>query len=396
MSSSIKRFVIVAVVFFAIGFLLKVTGKYIEPDEDVIVSKNSILQMDLRGVIFDAKKFIKTFNKYKDDPRVKAIVIDINSPGGAVGPSQEIYNALKAVSSEVGTGKEVADGSPKDSTKESSDEDQNTEPTSGVKSETPSENSDPKKSAPKGGSKAKSVGESKLVADSSLKSKHSVKKPIVCVSTGLLASGAYYSAVGCNKIIVAPGAMVGSIGVIMEFANLEKLYDWAKVSRFAITSGKFKDSGSEFRAMRDDERQLFQTMINEVYAQFRGTVQESRGLTSEIMDKYADGRVFTGTKAVQLGFADKVGFLDDGIQLAAELAGLGKNYEIYHPPKHHLSLWDLFQQPSEDEEELYEGSVLEGTFLEGIISGRKAGRLVDSILRAKFLNQPLYLLPGYW
>ncbi len=98
-------------------------------------------------------------------------------------------------------------------------------------------------------------------------------------------SGAYYSAVACDKIVVAPGALVGSIGVIMEFANIEKLYDWAKISRFSITSGKFKDSGAEYRAMREDEKALFQSMIDEVYAQFKTTVMKERNLKEDVVTR---------------------------------------------------------------------------------------------------------------
>lgn len=305
MSSSMKRLAVVALVFFAIGFLLKVTGKYMTPEEDVVVAHNSILHLDLEGVILNGKKFLKGLNKYKDDDHIKAIVIDINSPGGAVGPSQEIYGAIKNLKSEF-------------------------------------------------------------------------KKPVVCNSSGLMASGAYYSAIACDKITVAPGAMVGSIGVIMEFANLERLYDWAKVSRYTITSGKYKDSGAEYRAMREDERKLFQDMILDVYQQFREAVKESRHLSDETMDSYADGRVFTGAKAVQLGFADKVGYLEDADKLAAELAGLGDKYEIFRVPKKKFSIWD-FASSDEDDEEAH-------TYVDKI----------RGFFGLNHLNRPMFLMPGYW
>jgi protease-4 len=137
-----------------------------------------------------------------------------------------------------------------------------------------------------------------------------------------MASGAYYSAVGADKIVVAPGAMVGSIGVIMEFANLEKLYDWAKISRFTINTGKYKDSGAEYRSMRDDEKELFQNMINEVWGQFKAAVAEGRNLKPEEVEPYADGRVFTGDFAVKNGFADEVGTVGRAYELAADLAGI--------------------------------------------------------------------------
>ena len=209
-----------------------------------------------------------------------------------------------------------------------------------------------------------------------------------------MASGAYYSAIACDKIVVAPGALVGSIGVIMEFANLEKLYDWAKVSRYSITSGKFKDSGAEYRGMRDDERQLFQDMINEVYAQFRDAVQRERKLSDEVVKGYADGRVFTGKSAVELGFADQVGFFQDAVKLAASSANLGENYDVFEIPKKKMSIFDFADK--DDFDDLNSVSDL----VDGI-KGNSASNLnmesaVKYLLRSQYLNQPLYMMPGYW
>jgi len=217
--------------------------------------------------------------------------------------------------------------------------------------------------------------------------KEETKKPIVCVSTGIIASGAYYSAVACDKIVVAPGALVGSIGVIMEFANLEKLYDWAKVSRYTITSGKFKDSGAEYRPMRDDERALFQEMIDEVYAQFKKTVMDSRKLSDEVMKEYADGRVFTGAKAVEKGFADALGTYEDAVVLTAELAGLGKDYEIYEVPKRKRSILDLGDGAEDDPI---------NSLFESHAGGSSAVKEVLKTMKVDLLNQPLYLMPGSW
>ncbi len=287
-------------------------------DDDVKmdVAKNSILQMELSGVIMNGKRFIKNLNKYKKDKNIKAIVININSPGGAVGPSQDIYNAIK-------------------------------------------------------------------------KAREETKKPIICVTTGIMASGAYYSAVGCDKIVASSGSLVGSIGVIMEFANLEKLYDWAKIKRFTITSGKFKDSGNEFRTMRDDEKELFQSMISEVYQEFRLTVKEARRLDDKTLDNYADGRVFTGTKAVKLGFADQVGNFDDAVALAAQEANLGKDYELIEIPKHKKSIFDFGESGEED-------PVNSIASLKGLAPNQIIADSIEKIFRMKYLNQPMMIMPGFW
>lgn len=285
------------------------------------LAMNEILHLEIKGVIMNGKQFLKQLAKHKKDSSVKAIVIEINSPGGAVGPSQEIFSEIVRAKKETG-------------------------------------------------------------------------KPIVCVSTGLIASGGYYSALGCDKIVVAPGTMIGSIGVIMEFANLEKLYDWAKISRYSITSGKFKDSGAEYRPMRDDERQLFQSMINEVYQQFAGAVAEARKLKPEFVAQYADGRVMTGSTAVKLGFADMEGTFEDAVKLAAKIAGLKEdNYKVYRPIKERVSFSDFFFNQDEDDELNTQEEAK--SFLSGFKKMTPAETIKD-LLKSKYMNQPMYLMPGYW
>ena len=318
--SLFKKLVVILLVFVGIGALLKMSGGFFGEPEKKVTSKNTILHLEMNGIILNGKKFLKNLKKYREDKKVKAVLISINSPGGAVGPSQEVYSEIKRVRDEL-------------------------------------------------------------------------KKPVICVSTGVMASGAYYSAMACDKIIVAPGALVGSIGVIMEFANIEKLYDWAKISRFSITSGKYKDSGAEYRSMREDEKALFQSMIDEVYGQFRTTVMTERKLPEEVVTEYADGRVFTGATAVKMGFADKVGFFEDAVKIAAETANLGEDYELFEVPKKRMSIFDLGDTEREDDmNSLAEYSDL----LKSKSSGLDMEAAMKFVLRTKYLNQPLYLLPGTW
>lgn len=286
-------------------------------DKAALITKNSILVLDLQGVIIDGKQFLDNLKEYRQDSKIKALFIKVNSPGGAVGPSQEIYSELKRTREEF-------------------------------------------------------------------------KKPVVCFTTGIMASGGYYTSLGCDKIITAPGALIGSIGVIMNFANLEKLYDWAKVSRYTITSGKFKDSGAEYRAMRPDEKELFQEMITEVYLQFKSAIKEARpNLKQEILDSHTDGRVFTGAKAVELGFADAVGTEDQALDITAELAGLKKNhYELFKVPKKKKSIWDFGE---EEEKDTINGNAM--------ITDKTAlvlERSFKKVIGAELLNQPVYMMPGVW
>jgi len=187
--------------------------------------------------------------------------------------------------------------------------------------------------------------------------------------------------------------MVGSIGVIMEFANLEELYSWAKIKRYTITSGKFKDSGSEYRAMRDDEKQLFQDMINEVYDQFRNTVATARNLKLDVVSQYADGRVMTGSAAVKLGFADVEGTFEDAIRMAAQKAKLGEDYHVFKPKKEKNSFFDLLMDRDEDDEL----NSLEGLAdVKGILKNQPIDAIIKHVFKTQYLNQPLFLMPGYW
>lgn len=319
-----KKFVFGLVFIFIGAMIFSGYKSYRESGEKLdkhSFSKNEILHLEIKGVIMNGKKFLEQLKRYKSDVSVKAIVIDINSPGGAVGPSQEIFREIT-------------------------------------------------------------------------RAKEETKKPVVCVSTGLVASGGYYSALACDKIVVAPGTMIGSIGVIMEFANLEKLYDWAKISRYTIKSGKFKDSGAEYRAMRDDERQLFQDMIDEVYAQFRDQVAISRKLEVDFVNQYADGRVMTGAKAVKLKFADAEGTFEDAVLMAADMAKLGDDYKLFKPKKPKMDWFDLFTMNEEDDDLNSLSEIKSALSQKQAVFGLQ--QMAEAFFKAKYLNQPLYLMPGYW
>jgi protease-4 len=278
-----------------------------------VMHKNSIMHLKLEGVIVDGEKFLKQLKKYREEKDIKAFVVEINSPGGVVGASQEIYEELKRTRSEF-------------------------------------------------------------------------NKPVVAVSTNMIASGAYYAAMGVDHLIVAPGTMVGSIGVIMEFANLEHLYEWARVSRYTITTGKYKDSGSEYRAMRDDEREIFQNMINEVWVQFKEAVAEGRNLKLEQVEPYADGRVMTGAAAIKLGFADELGTVDSAFKVASKLAKI-EDYEIFEIPKKRPGLFDVLEGFGGDNEE-------DSIF--GKQADKVLGKVLGHLAQPELRNRPLFLMPGNW
>jgi protease-4 len=234
------------------------------------------------------------------------------------------------------------------------------------------------------------VGPSQEIYEEIRRVREEFHKPVVIHSSGLMASGGYYAAVAGDEIVVEPGVMMGSIGVIMQFMNLEKLYDWAKVTRYSLTTGKFKDSGAEYRAMRDDEKALFQDLLNDVWKQFKDVVAVGRDLDPKFVEQYADGRVMTGQQGVDLGFADELGTLEEAYEIAADLAGLGDDWEVFEAPKHKPSILDALPIGRDDEDEAE--SI---TKLSQAVSGLGGlGGLSDKLLKTKLANKPLFLMPG--
>ncbi|MCB9026701.1 MAG: signal peptide peptidase SppA [Bdellovibrionaceae bacterium] len=302
MGKFIKQFLLVFATLFVILFLISLgtlVGK-IDPRMGVHLSKNSILVLDLDGIIFDNKDFLEDLSKYAKKKEIKGVLVRINSPGGAVGPSQEIYSELKRVREEL-------------------------------------------------------------------------QKPVVATVMTLAASGGYYAAVSADQIVTNPGSLMGSIGVIMQFANMKDLYKWAKVDRYVIKTGEYKDSGADYRDMRPDERELFSEMITEVHTQFKTAVMNGRKLNKDVVEKYSDGRVFTGETAVKLGFADQLGTYEDSLRIIGELSGLGSEPEVFIPPKHRPDFFDLLAE-----------SKTENIFK----------KTLGEVFKLKIMAQPMYLMPG--
>ena len=282
------------------GCFLTVTNLVDDFPKDKKVKESSILHMKLEGVILDPSKFLKDLKKYSKDEDIKGVLLQVNSPGGIVGPSQEIYHELKRVRTEL-------------------------------------------------------------------------KKPVVVSTTGMAASGAYYAAVAANEIYANEGSLLGSIGVIMEFANLEKLYAWMKIQRHVIKTGKYKDSGAEHRPMREDEKQLFRSMAFEILNQFKAAIAEGRKLSPEVVSQYADGRVFTGETAQKLGFIDKIGTFEDARRAIGQLAGLGEDPDLFTPPKDRPTLSEILSE---------------------VKAPVKIEMPTQKLLKSQLWGQPLYLLPS--
>ena len=218
------------------------------PDLD-LSGEDRIALIRIEGVILDAQETLGELKKFSENPSVKAIVLRIDSPGGGVVPSQEIYDAVRRV-------------------------------------------------------RTKS------------------NKAVIASMGSVAASGGYYIAAATDRIVANPGTLTGSIGVIMEMANVEGLLQKIGVEGVVVKSGKYKDVGSPLRKMSDEERGLLQTVMDDVHKQFIEAVAEGRSLEVPEVQALADGRIFTGRQAKAAKLVDELGNLDDAIQLAADVVGI--------------------------------------------------------------------------
>lgn len=225
----------------------------------------------LEGPIVDSTDTVQSITEYAKDSSIKAIVFRVNSPGGGVAASQEIYEELKKAAS---------------------------------------------------------------------------KKPVVVSMGSLAASGGYYVSVPATRIIANPGTITGSIGVIMEIPNLKGLMDKIGVKSEVVKSGRYKDMASVFREMGKEERGILQGVLDDVHGQFIKAVAENRKIPIEKAQEFADGRIFTGRQALELGLVDELGTIEDAINAAKTLAGIKGEPSIVKKKKKSAILELLSQKVS--------------------------------------------------
>lgn len=140
------------------------------------------------------------------------------------------------------------------------------------------------------------------------------KKPVYVSMGAVCASGGYYIASGGNKIYALPSTITGSIGVIMENVVMEDLLKKIGIQAEPIKAGTYKDLGSPFRKMKQDERAYIQEILDSIHSQFIKDIAESRKMKEEIVKQYADGRIFTGIQAKSFGLVDVIGTYYDTIE----------------------------------------------------------------------------------
>lgn len=259
--------VFVFIVMIAIGAIIGAMKK-----GGIFGASRQVAVVPIDGVIVDGKKVVEQLDDFREDPAIRAVVIRINSPGGAVVPSQEIYEAVRRVDKE---------------------------------------------------------------------------KPVIASLGSVAASGGYYVALGARKIVANPGTVTGSIGVIVEFVNLEGVLEWAKIKQETIKSAPYKDIGSPFRKLEDSERKLLQNLVDDIHYQFMEAVAKGRRMSIEEVRKLANGLVYTGKQGIELKLVDELGDLERAVKLAGELAGIKEEPEVIYPPEPLFKFKDLFGKANE-------------------------------------------------
>lgn len=272
-------------IFIAIFFFIFVYGTAIFIERSPMID-DKIAIIRITGIILESSNTIEELEKYNQNPSVKAIILRIDSPGGGVVPSQEIYEEVKKIKDEG-------------------------------------------------------------------------KKKIIVSMGSVAASGGYYIASASDRIVANPGTLTGSIGVIMELANFEGLLNKIGVESVVVKSGELKDIGSPFRKMNERERSLLQKVLDDIHTQFIDAVASGRALKKEDVELLADGRVFTGRQAKEVGLVDDLGNLQDAIKVAADIVGIKGKPKIVETKKR-FSFSDL----------LKDFTLLDGMKIEKIIPSR--------------------------
>jgi protease-4 len=170
------------------------------------------------------------------------------------------------------------------------------------------------------------------------------EKVILASMGNVAASGGYYVACAAEEIIANPGTLTGSIGVISEYPNIEQLMRKVGLKSEVLKSGQFKDLGNPTREMTQEERALLQDLVDNIHRQFVRDVAHGRGKGVEEIEPWADGRIFTGEQAKEIGLVDRLGNFQDALDRAAELAGIEGKPVILYPEKKRKRIWEYLLQ----------------------------------------------------
>src|SRR6202453_312681 len=224
--------------------------------------------VDLDGVILSPQPVVGQLKKLAEDSSIKAIILHVNSPGGGVAASEEIYREVKRIREEK-------------------------------------------------------------------------KKRVVVSIETVGASGAYYIASASNKIYADNGSIVGSIGVIAEWVNYGDRLKWAKLKSIVFKTGEFKDTGNPARDLTPAEQAYMQSLIDNMFGQFVKAVADGRGMKFDDVKAIANGKVWTGSQALDMKLIDNVGDFQAVIKDTAKSVGISGEPTLVHPEKDRRTLLDL-------------------------------------------------------
>ena len=249
---------LVAIGLFAVIFISMFSGA---GEVSFAGLRGNIGLIEVYGPIDESngRPIVEQLDRWADNSSIKALVLHINSPGGGVAISQEIYDAVNRVRDNG--------------------------------------------------------------------------KPVVASMASVAASGGYYIACAADRIVANPGTLTGSIGVIFQFYTGEKLMEKIGLSTETVKSGDLKDVGSFGRDMTEEEQLMLRAVVMDTYEQFVEVVATGRGKEKDDVYQMADGSVFTGQQAYNLGLVDTLGGLNEAIWLAADLAELEGDPSIVRPYK---------------------------------------------------------------
>lgn len=180
------------------------------------------------------------------------------------------------------------------------------------------------------------------------------KKKVIVSMGSLAASGGYYISVPATMIYANPGTITASIGVLIKLSNIEALMDKIGIKAHVIKTGRYKDAGSPARPLTDEDKAMFQAVIDSTHGQFVRAVAAGRRLPQEEVRKIADGRVLSGEQALALKLVDRLGTLQDAIEEAGKQAGISGEPELLLPPKKKVNYLDLL---TEGVEEKFDGAL---------------------------------------
>jgi protease-4 len=169
-------------------------------------------------------------------------------------------------------------------------------------------------------------------------------KKVIASMGSVAASGGYYIACAADTIVANPATLTGSIGVIFQFAVFEELFKKVGVKYEVVKRGEIKDIGSMDRSMTERERKSLQSVVDDTYDQFVDVIVAGRDLERDQVLKIADGSIFTGSQARELGLVDELGNLHDAIKIAGEMVGMEEYPKTIKERKKKISWFDVLTQ----------------------------------------------------